>query len=132
MTLPSNSGFIRAWSAYRHRYPKDSELEVLRRMDARILPIFMTTIETPPLPPLTTKTLLLGLVDFVVALDTRLAELNHSEFQDHPRLKGAKDYFKREDVDILEATTPLEALDNKSPLEMFVAVRSELWQAITP
>lgn len=131
MTVSSNSGFLRAWSAYKHRY-KESELSILKRMDARILPIFMTTIEIPPVAPLTTKTLLLGLVDFVTALDDRLAQLGHPEFRDHPRLVGAKNYFKRDDVDVPDVTAPLESLDNKSPLEVFAAVRGDLWQTITP
>lgn len=127
---PRTLGFLRAWSAYRARYPGETDLEVLRRMDARILPIFTSTIETPPLPPLTTKLLLTGFVDFVDAMDTKLVGLGHAEFRDHERIAGAKNFFGRPDIDVSNVLQPVEDLGGKSPLQTFAGIRASLWAAI--
>ena len=129
-TDPRIAGFLRGYHAYKNRYPGDSEVQRLRRMDARILPTFMSTIETPPEPPLTTKTLLVGLIDFVKAMDDRLAELGHPEFKEHDRIIGAKNFFARDGIDIDVVLTPMEGLENQSPMQAFIAVRASLWDRI--
>lgn len=129
-TDPRTLGFLRAWGAYRARYPRETEVQVLRRMDARILPNFMSTIENPPLAPLTTKLLLSGLVDFVTTMDERLAELGHPEFKQHERIIGAKGFFTREEIDVKDVIEPMPALDGLSPLTAFVNVRKSLWDGI--
>ena len=128
---PRVAGFLRGYHAYKNRYPGDSEVEQLRRLDARILPAFMSTIENPPEAPLTTKLLLVGFIDFVTAMDDRLAELGHPEFNKHDRVIGAKNYFARDGIDIADILTPMAALDNKTPMEVFIEVRSRLWKLIT-
>jgi hypothetical protein len=129
-TDPRTAGFLRAYHSYKLRYTGDSELQLLRRMDARILPCFATTIEHPPLSPLTTKTLLNGLVDFVTAMDNRLAELGHAEFVEHSRIVGAKNFFGREGIDVEDVMKPMVELDNQSPMQAFIAVRKSLWDQI--
>lgn len=127
---PRTLGFQHGYHTYKVRYPRESELQILRRMDARILPLFMSTIEDPPLAPLTTKHLLIGLVDFMIAMDDRLETLDHPEFKQHDRIIGAKNFFAREGIDVSDVLVPHPGLDDKNALEFLTSTRASLWERI--
>ena len=106
---------------------RKSELEVLRAIDAQIVPLFLDTIEDLP----TTKETLLGLVGLTNAVDDKLAELGHPEMRDHPRLIGAKGFFANPDTPVEAAVAANPNLGGMSAIQAFGALRGEVWSHIT-
>lgn len=105
-----------------------TEVEAIRAIDAQIVPLFRDTIESLP----TTKQTLLGLVGLAQAVDERLAELGHRQFLDNPRINGAKNYFSQDDTTVEAVMAPNPNVEgNLSAIELYEAVRRDLWSQIT-
>lgn len=104
-------------NSYQTRLPGESEIVLLSKLDARIVPLLSETIDTLP----TTKDTLNGFVAIQAAIDDRLAELGHPEFRDHERLTAAKGYFAAPETTVEAAREHLVA---------YWGIREDLWKKI--
>jgi hypothetical protein len=100
------------------RFPKLGDIDLLQKIDARILQELMSDNEALPL----TKQRLDGAINFIEAIDIRMGTHGHSDFLKNERNTKAKAYFRD------ASTTIEEARENLPTLE---EVRGGIWKSLT-
>jgi len=70
---------------YRRRYPEASEVDLLRKIDAKIVQVLLETMDILPISQDTTR----GFVEMIRALDRKLVELGQTQFHENPKVDQA-------------------------------------------
>jgi len=109
--------------AYMTKPDTAGHVEALRQIDAQTVPAIMDTLRILPV----TRQTMDRFVEFMEALDRKLAENGRPEFKDHPRLKAALSYFKKSSSG--EATMRNE--EGQSPMDLYATVRKDIWSSIS-
>ena len=111
-------------ASYKAKYPDESELQLLGRIDAELVPILTETIEYLP----TTKETLNGYVEMIDLIDNRAAELGKPDLKNYERIQKGKAYLLKPETGIAEATKAPEG--GRHPLKIMQDTRAEVWKQI--
>lgn len=70
---------------YRRRYPEASEVDLLRKIDAKIVQVLLETMDILPI----TQETIRGFADMVMAIDRKLVELGCAQFYENAKVDQA-------------------------------------------
>lgn len=114
-------------SGEKRQHPKLNKLEILRSIDAQIVPLFMAIIENLPV----SKQTLLGLVEITREIDNKVAEMGHDGLKTNPRIQTALKYFEAPETTLENVMAP-NPTSGKPVVESFGDLRKSLWAQILP
>lgn len=103
--------------SYKLRFQGESDLKLLKRIDAQLVPLLLDTIEFLP----TTKLTVEGFVTLTQAIDRQLAENGYPAFNTNEKMNKGRAYFLREDVTIDRV---------RELLPKYQELRQELWDTV--
>lgn len=107
---------IFAW--YKARHPAEPDIVLLQKIDAKIVHVLISTIDTLPIY----KDQLLGFAEMVEAIDDKLESLGASQFKESEKVRAALNWIKK-------PSTPVEKiLDRLKDPSGWVTLRNELWK----